>query len=97
MLPEIGKVVDALRQIKDELHHLVCPRINLHLILKGQEKDGNIEIIWSFCLKSFADLQTIVPPFNLVGAPGLRVSSQVDRYLSKRCHRAKCIHSFLEL
>lgn len=45
MLPEIGKVVDALRQIKDELHHLVCPRINLHLILKGQEKDGNIEII----------------------------------------------------
>lgn len=53
-------------------------------------------MFYNFCLcfKSFADSQTIAQPFNLVGAPGLKVSSQVDRYLSKKMPPCQ-VYSFM--
>lgn len=55
----------------------------------GAEKD-RIRL----CFKSFTDSQMAAQPVNLVGASGLRVSSQVDRYLSKKMSSCQ-VYSFM--
>lgn len=56
-----------------------------------------LSIFFAVRIESFADSQIITQPFNVPGASGSELSPQVDRYLSKKCHSARSIHSCQQL
>lgn len=56
------------------------PRISPHSARRGMFN------YFRLCFKPFAVSQTVGQPVNLPAALGLKVSSQVDAYLSQKCH-----------